>query len=166
MALVSVGYIGSVVLVDQGGNKATLRYDLNGIDHATALLNMQAIITDLDAVTTALVLSYSVAEAYQEDTSLFGVGEIENQALFTAKLAGTPLKFVNLKVPAPVDGIFIGATGPEYNEVDTSNALAQAYLANFEAGAEANVSDGENVRDSATAGNWTGKRIHRGSRKG
>lgn len=165
MALASQGFFLTVDLVDQGGNKSTLRYDLVAADFATAETDAATIIAALNAVTTALIYAYRLGEKYVEDTLAFGAGEIENIGLVTAKLV-TPGKTVNVKIPAPEDTLFVGASGPDYNEMDPNEALTQAYLAIWENPGQAVISDGEYLRDSATAGNWTGKRIHRGSRKG
>lgn len=165
MALVSDGFYLNVQLRDQGGNPATLRYDVQGADYATAQANAAIIVAALDLVTTALVYAYWLGEKFVEDTLQFGVGEVENVALITAKLT-TPGKTVPIRLPAPEPTLFVATEGPDFNEMDPNNLVTQAYLAIWEAGAQALISDGETIRDSATAGNWTGKRIHRGSRKG
>lgn len=165
MALSSTGFFLNVDLVDQGGNKSTLRYDLVAADFATAEADVATILAALDAVTTALIYAYRIGEKYVEDALSYGVGEVENIGLVVAKLT-TAGKTVNVKIPAPEDALFIGAAGPDYNEMDPNNAATIAYLAIWENPGQAQISDGEHVRDTATAGNWTGKRIHRGSRKG
>lgn len=165
MALASSGFYLNVDLVDQGGNRSTLRYDLVAADFATAQADVAIILAALGAVTTALVYAYRLGERFVEDALSFGVGEIENLGLVTAKL-GTAGKTVNIKIPAPEPGLFVSAAGPDYNEMDPAAGATITYLAIWENPGQAQISDGEFLRDTATAGNWTGKRIHRGSRRG
>lgn len=166
MALNSTGFFLTVTVADQGGNQATLRYDLVAADFTAASTAAAGILTFLGAVSGAQVQSYRVGEAYAEDTDFFGSGEIENIAQITAKLT-TDGKTANIKIPAPLDAIFVAASGPDYNVVDPSDTAVINYVSIWEAGTGyATLSDGESVRDSATAGNFYGKRVHRGSRKG
>lgn len=165
MALNSTGFFLNVTLSDQGGNKATLRYDLVAANFTDAQTARTAILALLGAVTDAQVVSYSLGEGFVEDTDFYGSGEIENVGLAVCKLT-TDGKTVNVRIPAPVDGIFVAASGPDYNELDPADADLQAYLAIWEAAGYATISDGESVRETSTAGNFWGKRIHRGSRLG
>lgn len=165
MAITSKGFYLHVDLVDKGGNKSTKKYVLTAADVATATADAAIIIAALEAVTEALVREYRLGERFSEDAAAYGSGEIENIGQVVAKLVTAP-KTVNIQIPAPLDSLFQALSGPDYNELDPSNLDLQAYIALWEAGAQAVLSDGESVRDSATAGNFYGKRIHRGSRKG
>ena len=177
MALVQRKVFMNIVLADAAGNRSSMQLetqyaDLNALNtaHTTndEIFGAGGIIPTLEAVTDATVVSVSFGVKYEEDTNLYGAAgsEVEALALITAQVAGNPAKKVNLRVPAPVDAIFLGTTGENRNIVDTSNTNIQAWLALFESPGKFYVSDGENIADTATPGNWKGKRIHRGSRVG
>lgn len=179
MALVKTGYQANIKIVDAAGNPSYLRPDVQGADHATALTNTQSIITALDALTDGLVVGYSVSEVYAEDTDQYGTAgsEVENLAEVVVPLE-TAGKYHTFKIPAPVDALFVGTSGPDRNKVNTANANLIAFLNHFtdETGygtpgpdAIALVSDGEKVKpDNANDRPFIegGKRIHRASRKG
>lgn len=179
MAIVSQGFNASVKLVDAGGNDSVLRFDVQGATYATALANLQAIVAALDPLTNALVAGYTVAEKFAEDTDQYGAAgsEIENIAQIVSPLETTG-KYATVKIPAPVDAMFVGTTGPDRNKVNTSYAALLTYLGLFTdktgygtpgADAIALVSDGEKIKpDDANSRPFieAGKRIHRASRSG
>ncbi len=173
MALVTIGTYLNILMLDAAGNKASLNLNLDYADldalHAGDVLgDVDAIITDLEAVTGARVESYSFGEKVGEDTPGFGAAdsEVENIALITSAIDGAPQKKHSLRIPAPVIGVFLGTTGENKNIVDTADADLQAWLANFGTTGHVLVSDGESIADPTVAGNFKGKRIHRASRKG
>lgn len=166
MALGSTGFYLNVSLSDTGGNKSVLRYDLTAADFATAETDAATILAALNAVTDAAVVSYSLGEGFEEDTTYFGSGEVENVAIISARIDTTEAKEAILRIPAPNVGIFKAASGPDYNIVDAADVALVAYLNLFATGNEALVSDGEALLSPGTAGNVQGKRIHRKSRKG
>lgn len=167
MAISSDGFEGNVTLVDNGNNTSTLRYALTGADFATALADLQNIVALLEAVTDAVVKSYRVAEVYTEKALSLPAGgvQVENQASLSCLIAGTVDKYAILRIPAPVAGLFTGSSGDAANVIDPTDADLLAYLASFEVGGEATVSDGEEIAPAGAA-TVKGKRIHRGSRKG
>lgn len=177
MALAKVGYQANIKMVDAGGNVSYFRPDVQGADHATALANAQSIVTALDALTDALIAGYSVAEVWAEDTAQYGSGEVENIAEVVVPLE-TAGKYHTFKIPAPIAAMFVGASGPDYNKVNTAYAALLTFLNHFtdETGygtpgpdAIALVSDGEKVKPDNTNDKpyvESGKRIHRASRKG
>lgn len=169
MALTSVGYEGYVNLIDTEGSRSNMRYALTAIDHAGALSSMSDVIAALDAVTDAVIESYGVLTKYAEDNlTLPATAEIEKRAVISCKIEDSfPTKYVNLFIPAPNVGIFLAATGPNAAVVDTNDAALIAYLELFGAGTNvATVSDGEQIVAPATAGAFTGRKGHRGSRSG
>lgn len=167
MALASVGFFLSVTLSDQGGNRSTLRYELSSATMAEAVTDAATVLAELGPVTDAAIVGYSVGEKFEEDTSLFGTGEIENIASVVARIDSAEQKYATVKIPAAADGIFKAASGPDYNVVDAADADLVAYLNLWETTAGvATLSDGETLEDPGTAGNVVGKRIHRGSRRG
>lgn len=173
MALVTKGTYLNVVLADAAGNKSTVKLNLTYADLAALSAGVTAgdiadIINDLNAITNARVVSYSMGEGFGENADFYGAAgsEVENVALITAKIAGEVDKNVSLRVPAPIDALFEDTQGSGRNIVDTTNALLRTWLSTFTSGAEATVSDGEVIADPTVAGNFKGKRIHRGSRNG
>lgn len=179
MTLQVAGYQANIKMVDAAGNVSYLRPDVEGADHATALTNTQSIVTALDAITDALIVGYSVAVVYAEDTAQYGAAgsEVENLAEVVCPLE-TAGKYHTFKVPAPVDGLFVGTTGPDRNTVDTADTDLLAYISLFTdktgygtpgADAIALVSDGEKIKPDNTNERpyvSNGKRVHRASRKG
>jgi len=166
MALVSSGFLLTVRLVDQGGNKSTLRFNLSSADAATAATDASAVLAALAAVTDAAIQSYSLAEQFDDATVNSGSGEVENMASIVARIDDAEVKYATIKIPAPVDGIFQAASGELYNVVDPADVALVAYLQLWQTGNEATLSDGETLLSPGTAGNVVGKRIHRASRKG
>lgn len=161
-----IGFRLVVNLVDQGGNKSIQQFQLTGVDFATATAQATLIRGYLEAVTGLAVAAYNIAQVFEEDTELFGTAEAENVALVSARIDSAEIKYATVRIPGPVDGIFQAGSGPLYNVVDPSDADLQNFLGIYETGAQATISDGESLLDPAVAGNVTGKRIHRKSRKG
>lgn len=179
MALAEVGYQATIKMVDAAGNVSFLRPDVQGASHAAALTNTQAIITALDALTDALIVGYSVGVVYAENADTYGAAgsEVENLAEVVCPLETTG-KYHTFKIPAPVDGLFVGTEGPDRNQVDTSDADLISFIELFTdktgygtpgADAIALVSDGEKIKpdnDNDKPFISNGKRVHRASRKG
>jgi hypothetical protein len=168
MAIQSVGWFGSVKLLDEEGSVSNLEYDLDVADATEAAAAMAQIVTDLNAITDALVDGYRWGQKFAEDTRVYPDGvEVEKRALITAVINGSfPAKYVNLIVPAPSDGIFLASTGPNSKVVDPNDTALRTYLAHFGPTGDAFVSDGERIQDPTSAGAFTGKKSHRGSRNG
>lgn len=157
MALTSVGFFLSVQLVDGGDNTSVLRYELTAADYATAVTDTAIVLAALQAVTDGVVRKYSINHVYGEAAFSFPAAtvQVENKASITVLLEGNDNKKANIKIPAPVIGIFVDTTGGGSNVVDLSDAALLAYFALFQTGNECLLSDGE-VADSMVSG----KRIH------
>ena len=175
MALVSQGTFVNLVIADAAGNRAGLRLTMTYADLAALSTGVTAgditgLIADLDAVTDGKIVSYSMGEMFAEDTAPLGAAgsEVEAKASMSCAIAGDPTKKVTLYIPAPTDGVFLGTTGENRNIVDTTATIVQSWLNNFSTAGDnlATVSDGESIADPTAAGNFKGKRIHRGSKKG
>lgn len=168
MALASTGYFATVTCVDSGGNKSTLTYRLSAATIADALTDAATIITRLNAVTDAVILSYRVGEQFEEDSAYYAAAgvQIEDRASLSCVIDAGELKYATLLIPSPTIGIFVASTGPNSNVVDPADTDLVTYLTTFATGGIATLSDGETLLSPGTAGNVTGKRIHRGSRKG
>lgn len=171
MSLVQEKCFFDVTLADCQGNKSTLRFTVNKTDLADLstdiadLTGVGGLLSDLEAVTDAKVTGYRVGVSFAENGTPFadaGVN-VEEVAEITARINATAEKYAVIRIPAPVTGIFISDTGKTANTVDPADSDLQSFLANFQSLAK--LSDGENIADPATAGNVTGKRIFRASRK-
>lgn len=153
MALVSVGWWLTCSMVDNGGNTTTLRYQLRSADAAAAATDSAAVIAALNAVTNSVMARYAFGERYEENAFAYPAAGVENEdkASLTCLLTTSGQKKANLKVPAPVIGIFVDATGPGANVVDTSDVDLGTYVDLFKTGAECYISDGEDL-DSLLSG--------------
>jgi len=165
MALTSLGFLATVTLIDNQSDKSTLRYVFgsNVATFADATTAMTTLLTALGAVTKAGIVGYNLAEVF-EDSAATGAGELSDIAVVSARIAGTPVKWGTLKIPAPEEGIFVEASGPMNKQVDPSDADLVTYLSQFEASAPFTTSDGERLMDMGTPANLKGWRITRASR--
>lgn len=164
MALVASGYHSEVTLVDQGGNRSTLGFEFSPsvADFATALAAQIDLNTDLLGVTTATISSYSVSQRYREDAlTLPTDAQVENKASISYTKSGGGLG--NLKIPAPVEAMFVGVpgSGANNNIVLLQYTGLMDYIFNFTAGGQFTISDGETLIQTVR-----GKRIHARSSRG
>jgi len=164
MALVGGGYFGVVELIDNGGNVTKRRYELTAATIADADTDMSGtVIPALQAVTDAKVKGYVVEISVVEDALTLPASgvEIENLALLDMSIVGHPEKSATLTIPAPKPTIFVATSGDGANVVDPADSAVVAYVALFEAGGQALISDGE-----VASGLVAGRRIHRKSSRG
>jgi len=168
MSIVSAGFYLNVTVSDSEGSNSTLRYDLRAANFADSLTAASAILSALDAVTDAVIKGYTVGEQYAENALTLPANvEVEKRATISAIVDGSlPTKYVNVVIPAPNQGIFIAATGSGARVVDVNDAAIITYLQLFESGGYAFISDGEDIADPTVTSNWSGRKTHRGSRKG
>lgn len=164
MAFNSVGFEVAVALLDRGDNLTHMRFGVGGIDIAAAEATVAANIADIVAVTKAHVVSYTVSEKFANDAARTPAnnGEVEEKAVISVNLATAPKKAI-LTIPAPVDTIFVGTSGDNWNQVDIADSLLVAFVGNFAAGGFT-LSDGENV--AAANQIVAGRRTHRSSNHG
>ena len=164
MALVSDGYELNVVLIDNGANTTTKSYALTAADAAEAATQTAQVLAVLANVTDAVVKGYSINERFVESQLNLppAAVQIENQAVVVGQIAGNASKFASMYIPAPKAGLFVSASGKSANIVDITDPAVVAYAAIYTAtGDVCTISDGENLSVLVS-----GKRIHRGSRKG
>lgn len=164
MAFNSVGFEITVTLIDRGDNVTHMRFGVGGADIAAAETIAAANIADLVAVTKAYVVGYSVSEKFANDAARTpsANGEIEEKAVVTVNLETAPKKAI-LTIPAPVDTLFVGTSGDNWNQVDIADSLLVAWVGDFVSGGFT-LSDGENV--PATNAIVKGRRVHRASSRG
>jgi hypothetical protein len=163
MALVSNGFWLVVTLRDNGGNETTKTYQMVAADADTAATDAATVITALNAVTDAVIVSYFTYERFIEDAFAYpGDGvQVENLALLDFDLVDHPEKTATVTIPAPNIGIFVASSGSGANVVDTSDAALIAFRDLFRTGGQLLISDGE-VAESLVRG----RRIHRKSLRG
>ncbi len=143
-------YTGKVTLIDEQGLKTTLTYDLGtsagtdpSIEFPAAKNSFDSIVTALAAITTANIFQAAILfrDDTQEDATLPAEAEVPEEAAVSLHIAAAPApeKYHYIRVPAPVDTLFLadGVT------VDSNNAALQAYVAAL--AAETTVSDGETI---------------------
>ncbi len=156
MALVDMGWFASVTVVDNGANVTTLQYALRGATAVDALADANAVLAAFQAVTDAVVSDWYLKNKFSENALAYPAAGIENEnkASITCLLTGAGNKKANLKIPAPVIGIFTAASGGGANVVDMSDADLVTYLDLFKSTGECYISDGEDLSAGVS-----GKRI-------
>jgi len=166
MALVSNGFVLTVTLKDSGNDNAVKKYILQSATYAAAVTDSATILAALEAITTATVFGYKISEDFIEDAFTFPTAvEIENQAEIVVRLVDTG-KYGTIYIPAPLASIFVSPSGDGYNIVNGSNTLVGNYLAIYNSGAEAYISDGEFITPTVAQRFKSGKRIHKASNNG
>lgn len=170
MAFVTDHYETVVTFIDAGGNKTTRRFRLRGSDTAgdiSALVTQQnELVGDLAAASSAHIQKVSLNQVTVDDAfTLPTDAEVENNAQITSTIYEDVLQSWVFDIPAPIDGLFIGApgSGANYNIVDPSSAELADLMADFVGAASPyTVSDGQSI----VLNSWVGKRIHKRSTKG
>jgi hypothetical protein len=163
MAIVGVGYEGSITLIDNGGNTTQRTYQLRATTPAEAVTAIASIASALNAISDASIVGYTANQVFAEDALVYPASgvQLENQALVAVAIADNPLKTATFSVPAPTIGIFAGTVGKPANVVDTADADLVTYANLFKSTGSAYISDGEDLDFMKE-----GKRIHRKSRNG
>lgn len=156
MAITSKGWELSVSLADNGANISTLQYKLRSADATEAATDSAAVIAALNAVTDSVISDYYIKHHYSEDAMAYPAAGVQNEdkASITVLLTTGGGKKANLKIPAPVIGIFTAASGGGANVVDMSDADLVTYLNLFKSTGECYISDGEDLSAGVS-----GKRI-------
>jgi hypothetical protein len=162
MAFVANGFFMSVTLVDNGNNQTVKTYDLQGTDLTEATTNAGTILTNLALVTDATIKGYSIGSKFTNDSFTFPAAgvHIEDIALISLSITDDPTKSATIAIPAPKPGCFVATSGAGANVVE-NDAPVTAYWEMFKPSAQAYLSDGETAEIFQS-----GKRIHRGSRRG
>ena len=137
----------TVTLIDEQGLKTSLSFDMGttpgadiGIEGGDQMADAQAIRDALVVITTANVFSHrlSFTNDALEDATLPAEAEVPEEAAVAVHLAAAPdpEKLAYIRVPAPVDALFLA----DGQTVDTNNVDLQAYVA-----ALPEISDGEPI---------------------
>lgn len=150
MAIVTKGFELSITVTDNGANTSTLSWEANTAvvtDFATAQAQRDALLADLVAITDSVVTGTRLSEVQYEDSIAFppaGV-ENENKASISYLIQDTN-ETGNLKIPAPIIGIFVNPTGPSANIVNVGATELVNYTDNFRVTGGWYVSDGQHLQ--------------------
>lgn len=150
MALVPVGngsgWWYTVTLVDNGNDKSTKTYELRAATEVIAQAAALAINAALVGTSGSTISNTSLSYREEEDAFSYPASGVENQniARIVGQLTGSTKK-ATMDIPAALAAIFVDTTGPNANVVDLTVGAVIAYLALFEAGNEAFISDGETL---------------------
>lgn len=161
MAIVSTGFVITLSAADQGGNIVNKTFYTDPAvvtDAATCETARAALATLWPTVSELVICGMGCKECFEEDSLTLPTGnvEAENKASITMQLNGTKNKG-NIKIPAPVIGIFNGPTGAAANQVDVTDVALQTYLAQWiPATGPFTLSDGQKAQSSTPL---VGKRI-------
>ena len=156
MVLVTQGWWLAATLVDNGANSSTLQYQLRSADATEAAADASAVISALNSITDAVISDYYIKHKYSENALVYPAAGVQNEdkASITVLLSGGGNKKGNLKIPAPVIGVFTAASGGGANVVDMSDVDLNIYLDLFKTASECYISDGEDLVSGVS-----GKRI-------
>lgn len=145
-----------VVLVGTDGLKSSLNFDLGdfaeadaGADFLAALNAANQIRGALVDVTDANVTEESLRHVVSQDNQLPASADVFEEALVSTHLnaPAEAEKIHNLRIPAPIIGMFEGTTGTDRDIVDKNNALLVQYVQ--QVSQHSYVSDGEQVNTAA-----------------
>lgn len=162
----AAGRFGVIVsYMDNGANVVTREYimDETVTDYAGAVSAVGDLLTDVIAATDAALPQYRVFQQFDEQALVIpGAGvQVENTASLTMLLVAAGSKKGNINIPAPKQAIFVSPSGPQANDVNTTNAVVTNFTDNFIAAGKFTISDGEKVSRILD-----GKRVHKKSSKG
>jgi len=171
MALVAQGFTLTIGLIDSGENKTTRTFEMTATTAAQAQTDAAAIVPLFAALTRCVITGYNVSIRYVEDAlALPAAGiQVENTAEVLLNIEGSATKKAPINIPDPVvtggngNGMWLAATGPNSNVVDTGFAALVAFVASFGTLGDNTllISDGEHAN-----GISRGFRVHKKSRKG
>jgi hypothetical protein len=132
------------------------------VDFATAQTAEISIRTALQNVTGSIVVGSSIKEIRYNDAIVLPAAGVqnENKASITLQILGQNKK-ANMKIPAPLQTLFVGLTDQAADQIDVLDPLLTAYFGNFLTAGYFTLSDGEKVApDPNGNGIIVGKRVH------
>jgi len=175
MALTFDKYNCSITVKDAGKGKSTLNFNVQALTIETASLTAAAIAAEVQALTNGRVVGWSLSTNYKEDTDFYGNpgSEVENKAevvfrLVPDTLGGSIDEWAVLRIPAPIDGLFMGTQGDLRDTLNPNLAALQTLLARYYGGVTGLnytllASDGQAAADPSISGNVKGGLMHRAS---
>lgn len=154
MALAHEKFTLTVKLLDVGRKSTSKEYDLIAEDAEEAATAADALLSDLNGVTDLTITGYSINDVWADSAAVAPTiltAKRTNVLELVVQLSSSPLKTARLKIPGPLDSLFVGVAGTaNYNVAKLDAALLLAYTDNFRAGATptATISDGENMANA------------------
>jgi len=148
MALVPVGngagFWCTVTLIDTQNDKSTLEFEMQSADYATALTDVDGILTALAGVTDASIGTVHLSYRRERDDFAYPVVTCNNseKARIIVQLVGSTKK-ATIDIPAPKNAIFVSPVGAQNQIVNLVDASVINYINNFQTGGQAYISDGE-----------------------
>ena len=144
----------SITLVDSNALKTVMNYIIpaSGADLTAEFTEAegaaQLVKTALDALTDANFFRETLTLFMAGDSALPGDADITDEAAIVTYLTGAGVipKFHTLRVPAPIEALFIGGL----TDVDIANSDLITYVAELSADVE--VSDGESINTAVNDG--------------
>jgi len=167
MAFSAAGFGMTVTFIDSGSNTASREYmmDSTVLTYDAAETAALAAIPVIQATSDAPIASYRVFQNYNEAAMVLPLDvQVENTMSLTYQLVLAGNKKANLNVPAPKIAMFIAATGPQSNIVntnETTNTVLAAFTDLFQPAGKFTLSDGEK-----SSRILSGKRVHKKSSRG
>jgi len=158
-----MAWVGNIGLRGANGKISNVAYNITvgavlpADQYAEAIGVLDAIATELDDVTMATLAYKRISNTYDED-SASGDGDVFEKATISVHIGqtGQAEKFATINIPAPVDGIFLSASGSGRDIVDVGDADLQAYVQEL---INVTISDGEVINDAlGTLGMDSGRR--------
>lgn len=147
MALVAAGFKVCIELCDIENDRTTRCYEMTSADETAALADAATVVAALDALTDDTIVGYQVSSIFANDAFALPIvanTQNFNQALLIYGLDGLPGKEATQSIPAPSQGIFVAASGPNAKIIDTADAAVIAWRTLFQApGNLLTLSDGE-----------------------
>lgn len=167
MAFAAAGFGMTVTFVDSGSNTAVREYmmDSTVTTYEMAETAAAAAAPQIQATSDAPIAQYRVFQTYEEAALVLPLDvQIENTMSLTYQLVLAGNKKANLNVPAPKITMFVAATGPQSNIVntnETTNTVLATFTDLFQIAGKFTLSDGEK-----SSRILSGKRVHRRSSRG
>jgi len=167
MAFESANFGMTVTFIDSGSNTASREYMMDDtvLTYADAETAAAAAVPVIQATSDAPIASYRVFQAFNEAALVLpATVQIENTMSLTYQLVLAGNKKANLNVPAPKITMFVAATGPQSNIVntnETTNTVLASFTDLFQGAGKFTMSDGEK-----TSRILSGKRVHKKSSRG
>lgn len=121
------------------------------------------LVTQLNLNTKALLLHSFISIKQTEDTLTLPAVDchVNELASIVVNLEAGEGKKATIQMPAPVDGMFAGSSGPTFDVVDVTDADLNTWLDMFQTtGGSFTISDGETLDDAANPA-VSGRRIFR-----
>lgn len=144
------GYFVSLTIMDNQSDLSTMSFETSATDETEAQAILDLLFAEMPFLTAGQVVGTSIRKDLVENNPVNNAGsDVSIKAKVTVLLTGGTKKAV-LTIPAPNEGIFAAASGPNNNIVDVEDTNLNDFVAVFGATAPGNgalISDGETIDD-------------------